>query len=123
MLNRWLAGNGFESLATCRMLETTGRQISMPIITGDCVSPVLARVCGMHLAYYHVVANWGTGLEPDDPTITLNRLYMETLPTVAASLELAFLDRTGEPASCRCRELLRARPPEYERALSPRAAQ
>jgi len=84
---------------------------------------VLARVCGMHLAYYHVVANWGTGLEPEDPTITLNRLYMETLPTVAASLELAFLDRTGEPTSCRCRELLRARPPEYAQALSPRAAQ
>jgi purine nucleoside phosphorylase len=123
VLNRWLAGNGFESLATCRMLEATGRQIGMPIITGDCVSPVLARVCGMHLAYYHVVANWGTGLEPEDPTITLNRLYMETLPTVAASLELAFLDRTGEPTSCRCRELLRARPSEYAQALSPRAAQ
>src|SRR5256885_1310860 len=112
VLNRWLAGNGFESLATCRMLEASGRQIGMPVITGDCVSPVLARVCGMHLAYYHVVANWGTGLEPDDPTITLNRLYMETLPAVAATLELAFLDRVNEPTGCRCRELLRVRPPE-----------
>ena len=27
VLNRWLAGNGFESLATCRMLEVSGRQI------------------------------------------------------------------------------------------------
>jgi hypothetical protein len=45
VLNRWLAGNGFESLATCRMLEASGRQIGMPVITGDCVSPVLARVC------------------------------------------------------------------------------
>jgi len=122
VLNRWLAGNGFESLATCRMLEASGRQIGMPVITGDCVSPVLARVCGMHLAYYHVVANWGTGLEPEDPTITLNQLYMETLPTVAANLELAFLDGVGEPSACRCRELLRVRPPEYARALSPRAA-
>ncbi len=121
VLNRWLAGNGFESLATCRMLEASGRQIGMPVITGDCVSPVLARVCGMHLAYYHVVANWGTGLEPEDPTIALNRLYMHTLPAVAASLELAFLDGAGEPTSCRCRELLRVRPPEYARALSPRA--
>jgi hypothetical protein len=95
----------------------------MPIITGDCVSPVLARVCGMHLAYYHVVANWGTGLEPDDPTIVLNRLYMETLPAVAATLELSFLDEASEPTACRCRELLRARPPEYARALSPRATQ
>src|SRR5439155_562734 len=50
VLNRWLAGNGFESLATCRMLESSGRQTGMPIITGDCVRPVLARVCGMHLA-------------------------------------------------------------------------
>jgi len=118
---RLAEANGFESLATCRMLEASGRLIGMPVITGDCVSPVLARVCGMHLAYYHVVANWGTGLEPDDPTITLNRLYMETLPAVAATLELGFLDEVSEPAACRCRELLRARPPEYARALSPPA--
>jgi len=103
------------------VLEATGRQIGMPVITGDCVSPVLARVCGMHLAYYHVVANWGTGLVPEDPTIVLNRLYMETLPAVAAALELAFLDEASEPTACRCRELLRSRPPEYARALSPRA--
>ena len=81
VLNRWLAGNGFESLATCRELELYGRLTGMPVITGDCVSPVLARVCGMHLGYYHVVANWGTGLEVEDPTITLDRLYLETLPS------------------------------------------
>jgi hypothetical protein len=119
VLNRWLAGNGFESLATCRELELYGRLTGMPVITGDCVSPVLARVCGMHLGYYHVVANWGTGLEPEDPTITLDRLYLETLPRVAASLELALVDRLDEPSSCRCRHLLRPRPPEYARALSP----
>ena len=123
VLNRWLAGNGFESLATCRMLESSGRQTGMPIITGDCVSPVLARVCGMHLAYYHVVANWGTGLEPEDPTISLNRLYLETLPAVAATLELAFLAAVSEPTTCRCRELLRVRPAEYARAMSPPAAE
>src|SRR4029453_11255855 len=44
VLNRWLAGNGFESLATCRELEVFGRLTGMPVITGDCVSPVLARV-------------------------------------------------------------------------------
>jgi purine nucleoside phosphorylase len=119
VLNRWLAGNGFESLATCRELELYGRLTGMPVITGDCVSPVLARVAGMHLAYYHVVANWGTGLEPEDPTVTLDRLYMETLPTVAATLELAFLDAAAEPESCRCRALLRPRPPAYTQALSP----
>ena len=99
VLNRWLAGNGFESLASCRELELYGRLTGMPVITGDCVSPVLARVCGMHLGYYHVVANWGTGLEPDDPTITLDRLYLETLPRVAATLELALLGRLDEPTA------------------------
>ena len=60
----------------------------------------------MHLAYYHVVANWGTGLEPDDPTIVLNRLYMETLPAVAAALEprsstrRASRPRAGVASSC-----------------------
>jgi hypothetical protein len=73
----------------------------------------------MHLGYYHVVANWGTGLEAEDPTITLDRLYLETLPRVAATLELALLGRLDEPASCRCRALLRPRPPEYARAFSP----
>jgi hypothetical protein len=73
----------------------------------------------MHLGYYHVVANWGTGLAPEDPTATLDRLYMETLPTVAATLELSLLATLDEPADCRCRALLRPRPPEYARALSP----
>jgi purine nucleoside phosphorylase len=120
VLNRWLAGNGFESAAMCRELELLGRQTGMPVITGDCVSPVLARVCGMHLAYYHVVANWGTGLAPEDPTLTLDHLYMEVLPEVGAALELALLDRLAEPADCRCRALLRPRPAAYARAFSPR---
>jgi hypothetical protein len=122
ILNRWLAGNGFESLATCRELEAYGRLTGTPIITGDCVSPVLARVCGMHLLYYHVVSNWGTGLEPEDPTVTLDRLYLETLPAVAATLELSLLDRLDEPTGCRCRALLRPRPAAYARALSPPAS-
>ena len=99
VLNRWLAGNGFESLATCRELELYGRLTGMPVITGDCVSPVLARVCGMHLGYYHVVANWGTGLEPEDPTIRSNRLYLETLPRVAATLELGSSTGSGSPTA------------------------
>jgi purine nucleoside phosphorylase len=121
VLNRWLAGNGFESAAMCRELELYGRQTGSPVITGDCVSPVLARVCGMHLAYYHVVSNWGTGLTPEDPTLALDRLYMETLPRVAATLELDLLDALEEPADCRCRALLRPRPAAYARALSPPA--
>jgi hypothetical protein len=75
----------------------------------------------MHVAYYHIVANWGTGLEPEDPTLTLDRLYVETLPAVAATFELDLLDRLEEPTTCRCQALLRPRPAAYERALSPPA--
>lgn len=121
VLNRWLAGNGFESLATSRMLEAYGRQTGMPVITGDCVSPVLARVCGMHLVYYHIVSNWATGLTPDDPTVVLDAMYTEQIPHAAARLELNLLDRLREPTSCRCRSLLRPRPAAYTLALSPPA--
>src|SRR5439155_1139341 len=65
----------------------------------------------------------GTELEVEDPTIALNRLYMETLPPVAAAFELGFLDAASEPTACWCRELLRARPLEYARAQSPRGEQ
>jgi len=119
VLNRWLAGNGFESMATSRMLEEYGRQTGMPVITGDCVSPVLARVCEMHLAYYHIVSNWSTGLMPDDPTIVLDEMYTRQIPRAAARLELSLLDRLQEPADCRCRALLRQRPAVYTLALSP----
>jgi hypothetical protein len=119
VLNRWLAGNGFESLATSRMLEAYGRQTGLPVITGDCVSPVLARVCEMHLAYYHIVSNWSTGLTSDDPTIVLDEMYTRQIPRAAARLELSLLDRLEEPADCRCRVLLRQRPAAYTLALSP----
>ena len=121
VLNRWLPGNGFESLATSRMLEAYGRQTGMPVITGDCVSPVLARVCGMHLVYYHIVSNWATGLTPDDPTVVLDEMYTRMIPHAAARLELNLLDRLREPDACRCRALLRPRPAAYTLALSPPA--
>lgn len=121
VLNRWLAGNGFESLATSRMLEEYGRQTGMPVITGDCVSPVLARVCEMHLVYYHIVSNWSTGLTSDDPTVVLDEMYTRMIPRAAARLELNLLDRLREPDACRCREQLRQRPAAYTLALSPAA--
>src|SRR5207244_13583724 len=64
VLNRWLAGNGFESVATCLELEAYGRLTGLPVITADCVSPVLAPVCGLALGYYHVVATCGPCLPP-----------------------------------------------------------
>jgi hypothetical protein len=80
---------------------------------------VLARVCGIHLGYYHVPSNWAEGLQPQNLTGSLDALYLQTLPEVAATLELRLLGRLGVPTSCRCRHLLRSRPPEYRRALSP----
>ncbi len=117
----WSGNSPPESLARGRELEACGRATGLPVVTGDCVSPVLARVCGMPSSpttSWHVVANWGTGLEPEDPTVSLDRLYLERLPGVAATLELGLLDRLAEPTRCRCRALLRERPHEYVRALS-----
>jgi len=52
-----------------------------------------------------------------DAAVALERVDLE----VAAGEFLALLDRLAEPAGCRCRALLRPRPPAYARALSPPA--
>jgi purine nucleoside phosphorylase len=123
VLNRWHYG-AFESAAQALLLRHYGRSIGCPVITGDCVSPPLARVCGMHVLYYHVPTNWAEGLRPQhDLAGVLDRFYLETLPTVVAGLELRLLASVEEPDDCRCRQLLRARPPAYRQALSPPAEQ
>jgi hypothetical protein len=119
VLHRWQYGAGFESAGHSLFLREYGRSIGCPVITGDCVSPVLARICGIHLGYYHVPSNWAEGLRPQNLTGSLDALYLQTLPEVAATLELRLLGRLGVPTSCRCRHLLRSRPLEYRRALSP----
>jgi hypothetical protein len=119
LLNRWLYG-AFESAGQSLLLRHFGKSVGCPVITGDCVSPPLARVCGMHVLYYHVPSNWAEGLRPQHLTSTLDRLYMETLPRVVGQLELGLLARVEEPTDCRCRELLRVRPTDYRLALSPR---
>lgn len=118
ILNRWHYG-AFESVGQAMLLRHFGQSVDCPVITGDCVSPPLARVCGMHVLYYHIPSNWAEGLRPQDLTWTLDRVYLEELPTVVGNLELSLLARVAEPTDCRCRELLRPRPPEYRRALSP----
>jgi hypothetical protein len=121
VLHRWQYGAGFESVGHSLFLQHYGRTVGHPVITGDCVSPVLARVCGMHLGYYHVPSNWAEGLQPQNLTSTLDALYLETLPEVAAALELRLLAGLAVPTDCRCRQLLRPRPAEYRQALSPPA--
>ncbi len=120
ILNRWHYG-AFESAGQAMLLRYFGQSVGSPIITGDCVSPPLARVCGMHMLYYHVPSNWAEGLRPQHLTSTLDKLYVETLPKVIGELELRLLARLDEPADCQCRALLRSRPAEYRLALSPRA--
>jgi hypothetical protein len=121
VLHRWQYGAGFESAGYSLFLREYGRHVGHPVITGDCVSPVLARVCGMHLGYYHVPSNWAEGLRPQDLTGSLDALYLEQLPEIAAALELRLLARLTTPTDCRCRELLRPRPTAYRRALTPPA--
>jgi len=45
----------------------------------------------MHLGYYRVPSNWAEGLWPHNLTGSLDALHLETLPEVAASLELRLL--------------------------------
>jgi purine nucleoside phosphorylase len=118
ILHRWQYG-AFESAAYSLLLRELGRALGSAVITGDCVSPVLARVCGMHLLYYHVASNWAEGLRPQHLTASLDRFYLETLPGAIAALELGLLDHLDVPVDCRCRELLRDRPPAYAAALTP----
>jgi purine nucleoside phosphorylase len=120
ILNRWHYG-AFESVGQAMLLQHFGQAVGSPVITGDCVSPPLARVCGMHLLYYHVPSNWAEGLRPQNLAHHLDSLYLETLPVVCGELELALLASLEEPTDCRCRELLRERPSAYRLALSPRA--
>lgn len=118
LLNRWHYG-AFESEGQSLLLRHLGQSTGSPVITGDCVSPPLARVCGIHMLYYHVASNWAEGLRPQNLTWTLDRMYMETLPVALGDLELRLLGRVEEPRDCRCRELLRPRPDAYRLALSP----
>ena len=76
VLHRWQYGAGFESAGYSLFLREYGRSVGHPVITGDCVSPVLARVCGMHLGYYHFPSNWAEGLRPQNLTSTLDALYL-----------------------------------------------
>ena len=121
VLHRWQYGAGFESAGHALFLREYGRSIGCPVITGDCVSPVLARVCGMHLGYYHVPSNWAEGLRPQNLTGSLDALYLETLPEIAAALAPAprpprRADGLPLPSAPP------AAPPEYRRALSPPAS-
>ncbi len=75
----------------------------------------------MHVLYYHIPSNWAEGVRPQDLTWSLDRVYIEQLPTVVGELELSVLAQVEEPTDCRCRALLRPRPAEYRQALSPRA--
>jgi len=69
ILNRWVWGNGFESEAeTCKLQLFCDQMYKLGraggLITGDCVSPVLARSLGICMVYYHLPSNFSTGYVP-----------------------------------------------------------
>jgi purine nucleoside phosphorylase len=96
-----------------------------PIVTlhGDCVNPVLARHLGIHVMYYHLVANYAQGMRPDhDIAATLYGLYLETFPQVALDVEFSLLEEVALPdgASCHCRKGVHEAPKVFRAAMTQR---
>lgn len=94
-----------------------------PIVTlhGDCVNPVLSRHLGIHVMYYHLVANYAQGLQPDhDIAETLYNLYLDTFPTVALDVEFTLLEQIDIPNGdlCHCRKGVHEAPKVFRTAMT-----
>ena len=104
-------GITFETNYDILMWAAINQQISAlqpdlpPVVTlhGDCVNPVLARLLGIHLLYYHLPSNWAQGLHPEDGIVeTLYPLYMDVFPQAALRLEAWMMDSLPLPTGDRC---------------------
>jgi hypothetical protein len=76
-----------------------------PIVTlhGDCVNPVLARLLGIHVAYYHMVANVAQGLPaPEGIVDSLYPLYLQNFLEVALQMEFQLLETMTVPSGQEC---------------------
>lgn len=96
-----------------------------PLVTlhGDCVNPVLSRHLGIHVMYYHLVANYAQGLQPDhDIAETLYQLYLDTFPAVALDVEFSLLEEVTLPdgAHCQCRKGVHEAPKVFRAAMTQR---
>lgn len=94
-----------------------------PIATlhGDCVNPVLARHLGIHVMYYHLVANYAQGLqEGHDIAQTLYGLYLDTFPQVALDVEFSLLETVAVPDNqhCQCRASVHEAPKVFRAAMT-----
>jgi len=104
-------GITFETSYDILMWAAINQQISAlqpdlpPVVTlhGDCVNPVLARLLGIHLLYYHLPSNWAQGLHPEDGIVeTLYPLYMNVFPQAALTLEAWMMDSLPIPTGDHC---------------------
>ena len=94
-----------------------------PVVTlhGDCVNPVLARHLGIHVMYYHLVANYAQGLqEGHDIAGTLYGLYLDTFPQVALDVEFSLLESVALPDNthCQCRASVHEAPKVFRAAMT-----
>ncbi len=76
-----------------------------PVVTlhGDCVNPVLARLLGMHVAYYHMVANVAQGLPMESRIVdSLYPLYVDNFAKVAVPMEFSLMQNLPIPDGTLC---------------------
>ncbi|MCK4417940.1 MAG: hypothetical protein KAV99_07205, partial [Candidatus Latescibacteria bacterium] len=115
-------GITFETTFDILMWVSIAKRISRelqpelpPVVTlhGDCINPVLARLLGIHMLYYHLPSNWAQGLHPEKGiTETLYPLYTEVFPEVVLQLEAWMLENLPIPSGedCCCISDLRKAP-------------
>ncbi|KKQ95846.1 MAG: hypothetical protein UV74_C0013G0451 [Candidatus Woesebacteria bacterium GW2011_GWB1_43_14] len=94
-----------------------------PIVSlhGDCINPVLARLLGIHVAYYHMVANVAQGLPMEESiTESLYRLYVNNFPEVAFEMEANLLENISVPngSQCACITSLHQAPEVFSSAMT-----
>ena len=123
-------GITFETTYDILMWVVINRQISEklqpklpPVISlhGDCVNPVLARLLGIHVLYYHLPCNWAQGLHPEvGITETLYPLYEGAYPDAILELEAWMLENLPVPTgkSCSCIRDLHISPEVFSKAMT-----
>lgn len=94
-----------------------------PVVSlhGDCVNPVLARLLGIHVLYYHLPSNWAQGLHPEiGITKTLYHLYVNVYPEAILELEAWMLENLPVPTdeNCSCVRDLHHAPEVFAKAMT-----
>lgn len=97
----------YDILMWAAINQTISRsQPEMPPVVslhGDCVNPVLARLLGIHVLYYHLPSNWAQGLHPEAGiTETLYPLYTSVFPPTILELEAWMLNELPIPDGSHC---------------------